>query len=476
MTPPLPSDGSGPLPAAFARDRDPLAPSPLKRLAVTITIIGVLFASVYSLAEGTASEKFVQVGFAVGVLVYLLTLVDVLLGIGFLVACIALSPELTLGGVGDLRLEDFLIPALVLSWIGRSMRDRERVIATPLAGPALLYFAAMVLSTGIGVAAGTTAPGRSFAVLLKYAEYYLLFLLVVNNVRSPRDFKAIAVFAVLAAAASALLAGRSVLPGGESLSGRSHGPSGETANIFGGYLVLHLGIACSFLAFSRSVFLKVASFASVALMGTAVLSTLSRTSYASLALALLLVGAILERRLVVLLLIAGILFLAFAPENVSTRAEHLVGVASGDSNPSLDARIAAWEMIVIRLSGIEVFVGKGAGSIPFADADSEYFRVLADTGLLGLALFGWVLLRIGKTAWQLYRSQPRESFGHAYATGFLVAFAAILIHAFAATSFTSIRTMEGFVILCGLMACLHHHREAWSRDDAERDAVPFPGR
>jgi hypothetical protein len=461
-------------PAGFPRD--PLAPSPLRRIVAAISIIGVLFAAFYSLVEGSPGERFVQIGLAVGALVYLLTFVDILIGIGFLIACIAMSPELSLGGVGDLRLEDFLTPALLLSWLGRSMRDRERVIATPLAAPAMLYLGAMTLSTLIGVSAGTTQPGRSFAVLMKYAEYYVLFLLIVNNVRTPREFKAVALFALFAAAASALLASRPSASPGDFSSVRPTGPEGETANIYGGFLVLHLGLACSLLVFARTAFLKVASLASVLAMGSTVMGTLSRTSYASFAIGLTLVGVLLERRLLALLLAAGVFFFVLAPDQAADRAGNLMTVAAGGSHPSLDARFQAWEMISNRMTGTRYLLGHGAGSIPFADADSEYFRILADTGMLGLALFGWILLRIGRMAWAAYRAQPRETFGYAYAVGFLVSFVAILIHAFAATSFTSIRTMEGFVILCGLTAVLHHRGEEWDRPDSPPNPPPFSGR
>lgn len=476
MSPQLPGPPVAPFGKGVPYGPDPLAPSPLKRIAATIIVIGILYGAIYSMAEGTSTERFVQVGAAIGVLVYLLTFIDILIGLGFLIACVALSPELTLGGVGDLRLEDFLIPALLLSWIARATKDREPVITSPLMAPGLLYFAVMVVSSLVGIASGTTAPARSIAVLFKHVEYYLLFLLILNNVRSLRDFKALATFAVLSAAAGAMLVGPPVLTESGAMSERTHGPSGETANIFGGYLVLHLALAIGLFVFVRGAVLKFAALVSAVLMSTALLGTLSRTSYAAIAFALFVVGLLFERRLLAILAAGAVLFVALASEAASTRASDLLNVAAGGRNYSLDARLGAWQLVLSSLTGIHVLFGRGVGSINFGDVDSEYFRVLADTGILGLAIFAWILVRIGKMALALYRSQPRETFGHAYAVGFLIAFLAILVHAVASTSFISIRTMEGFLILAGLMAALHHHREEWAEVRPESGPVTYSRR
>ena len=450
--------------AAEERDLRPRSgpPSPLKRIAATITIIGILYGAIYSMAEGTAAERFAQVGAAVGVLVYLLTFIDVLIGLGFLIACVALSPEMTLGEVGNLRLEDFLIPALLLSWVARAARDREPLIGSPLKTPALFYLALMVASTLAGISSGTTSPTQGTMVILKYVEYYLLFLLILNNVRSMRDFKALAVFAVMAAGASAAL----TVPVAPS-SQRIHGPSGETANIFGGFLLMYLGLAVGFALYGRQVFPRLASAAAALLMSHAVLTTLSRTSYAAFAFALLVVGVLLERRLLVLLLVGSVVLLLAGSDAATSRTSDLIHVMSGGRNASLDARMSSWDLVMSSLTGVHLVMGRGAGSVRLGDVDSEYFKILADLGLLGLAFFLWALFVTGRTAYALYRSQARDSFGHAFSVGFLIAFVGILVHAVAATSFTSIRSMEGFVILCGLMACLHHHRKEWTPSGPE---------
>jgi hypothetical protein len=455
----LPGPSAPKLRASQPFGAEPVPPSPFKRIAATITVIGVLYGAIYSIAEGTSAERFAQVGAAIGVLVYLLTFIDVLIGIGFLIACVALSPEMTMGEVGNLRLEDFLIPALLLSWVARAARDREPVIGSPLKGPALLYLSFMVVSTMVGITAGTTPAASSVLVVLKFVEYYLLFLLIVNNIRSHRDFKAMALFAVLAAGASAVLTAS--LGADASTADRIHGPSGETANIFGGFLLMHLGLALGFALYGRDLFPRVACGTAAILMAHAVLTTLSRTTYAAIGFSLLIVGVLLERRLLVLLLLGSFALLLVGSEAATGRTQDLIHVMSGGSNHSLDARIAAWDVILSELTGFHLFLGQGAGSVRLGDVDSEYFKVLADMGLIGFAIFLWAMVRIGRMSYTLYRTRERDTFGHAFSVGFLLAFVGILVHAVAATSFTSIRSMEGFIILCGLMACLHHHREEW---------------
>lgn len=442
---------------------------------MVVLLIGLLFYLGFSLTEGTTNSRFLQIGFSVGVLVYLATFVDILLGIAFLIACIGLGPEVSWGGMGDLRLEDFIVPALLLSWLTRSAHRREKLVPSPLSRPARVFFALMLLSTAIGIVAGTTAWPKAWPVLLKYVEYYVVFLIVLNNVRTPEEFRGLAVFALLVAAASALLhwGGHS-----EATAGRLHGPTGETANIFGGYLALHLALGLGLLLHSRTPGSRLLAVAGILVVGGALLRTLSRTSYIALVLGAAVFGVFKERRLLLFLLLL-VFVLPFVPESALSRMETLGDLASGPGPSSWAARVMAWDDVIAKLSGIQYLWGQGAGSTPLADVDSEYFRILADHGLLGVGLFAWLLIRLGRRANQAYNALPPRTVYRGYAAGFLIAFVTMTVHAVGATSFTSIRTMEGFVVLAGLVAALEHNLVGWELvpdpEPPAAPALPFAG-
>jgi len=93
----------------------------LQKLLLTLVPLGLLL---YGLFKGSDADLHFQIGVAAGFLVYIVTFIDLTLGLAILIACVGLSPELTIGGIQNLRLEDFIVPALLLSWITRIMQQR----------------------------------------------------------------------------------------------------------------------------------------------------------------------------------------------------------------------------------------------------------------------------------------------------------------------------------------------------------------
>src|SRR6185295_8474363 len=88
-------------------------------------------------------------------------------------------------------------------------------------------------------------------------------------------------------------------------------------------------------------------------------------------------------------------------------------------------------------------------------------RVFIDTGILGLGLFLWVLVKLGIRATSLVNQLPDHTFERGYASGYWIAFVAMMVHAVGATSYTSIRTMECFVVITGLFGALYTRSQEW---------------
>src|SRR5215468_5528131 len=118
-------------------ERLPAPAGVLHKLLVTLVPLGLLL---YGLIRGTEADLHLQIGIAAGFLVYIVTFIDLTLGLAILIACVGLSPELSIGGLQNLRLEDFVVPALLISWITRMMQQRIPLAPT-LVAPALPIYA-----------------------------------------------------------------------------------------------------------------------------------------------------------------------------------------------------------------------------------------------------------------------------------------------------------------------------------------------
>ena len=97
----------------------------------------------------------------------------------------------------------------------------------------------------------------------------------------------------------------------------------------------------------------------------------------------------------------------------------------------------------------------GAGVTGRGFIDGQYFRVLAETGGLGLLSFLWILFRIYRMAMRTYKESPHR-FDQAVSLGFLSGFVGLLFHAVTVNTFIVVRIMEPFWCIAGIVAMLDH--------------------
>lgn len=456
----------------------PPGPSVLGRILTVVFFIGFLSWMVFSITEGTANSRFLQMGASVGLLVLVATLVDVTLGLAFLILCISFSPEVSFGGLDQLRLEDFIVPPLLLAWLLRMGQAREAAVPIPFSGLATAYLGAMLLSSLAGFAAGTAQAAQALTVMAKYVEYFLILMIVANNVRTSGEFRALLIFTLGVAVAGAGFTYAGTLGGG----GKVAGPSGETATIYGGFLAMMFCLALGVLLHARTAGAKLVSSAALLVMGIGILHTYSRTTYMALGSAVGIFALLRERRILPLILLLAIFLPFLMPETVVERMSTIGGLVSGKEPASWTARTSAWEMTVNRMAGSALFWGEGAGSVRLGDVDNEYVRVLADLGILGLAVFVALLARIGWAALRHYDRLDMRGLHKGFAAGYLMGFMALAVHAIGATSFTAIRTMETFMVLTGLFVAQSHRAPEWElkvlmdRGEAPPAGPSFPYR
>ncbi|MBV8881468.1 MAG: O-antigen ligase family protein [Planctomycetaceae bacterium] len=445
---------------------------PLARILQVVGAISVFALLGWLTLRGLSLEQLMVPAAALGLPIYLIVLVDPILGLAILIACIGLSPEFSFGGVQNLRIEDFLVPGLLLGWMLRAGRERAPLAPTRLWTPALTAAAAMIFSTIAGASAGSAGASKAILILGKYAEYLAIYLLIINTVKTEAEVRALTIFAIMVALTSASLSfSGTVGHSGDTGEGRVHGPEGETSNIYGAYLGLHLLMALGLFLHTTSEGGRLLGGTAVVVLGIAILSTYSRTTYVAMGAAILVFGSLKHRRLLIILVILAFIIPWLAPASVTERLATVGGVASGPTPYSWAARLYAWQWAMNRMSPVDTLFGRGIGSVGFGDVDSEYVRIFSDTGAVGILLFGWLLLRMGKMANAAYNALPADTFPHGFMAGYLMGLVAIIVHAVAATTFSAIRTEETFMVLTGLMTVIANNTESLNSSPTDRPVV-----
>jgi O-antigen ligase len=124
---------------------------------------------------------------------------------------------------------------------------------------------------------------------------------------------------------------------------------------------------------------------------------------------------------------------------------------------SSSARIQSWLHALHRIPRHLLF---GYGITGFSFLDGQFVRVLAETGVLGLLAFLWLLWQTHHLILQALRADNLGRREAGMLTGFYAGFWAIIAHALTTNSFIIIRIAEPFWCLAGLaVVILSQHKE-----------------
>ncbi|MBN1422065.1 MAG: O-antigen ligase family protein [Planctomycetes bacterium] len=404
-------------------------------------VIWVFFAGLFGMDTGTL--PIVVLAF----IVYAVTAVDIRLGLAMTVVSVGISPEFTVAGIPNLRLEDFLMPVLTVGWIGRLIFLRQRLEPSPLYKPLVLGLFLAVLSTLQNAAYAHLDLAASAPRFAKEVEWLFMFLVTFHVIRTREEARGF-VFLLLAASASVGLYGLfQTLATADQAEYRIPGPPGETANILGGYLVFHIAIALGITASNPKM--RKLSIPCFLVMFIPLMRTLSRSSYVALFGSLVVLFLIRRGRFVGTLLVASFLALAFS--SAGERFSTILTIFSAPP-PSWEARVLGWQAILGDLPQAPL-LGLGLGSVQLGHADSEIVRRLIETGLLGFCTFAWLLFVSFRTGIAVMR-KAEDPVLSGFGLGYVAGLAGLVVHAVAATTFTSIRPVESFFLATGLLCAI----------------------
>jgi len=405
----------------------------------------------------------------VAIVIFVVSFINIEWGLYILIFSMLLSPEIMAGDTGEgslgrgvtLRLEDFLLVIIGLSWLARNAVDKNLglFLKTPLNKAILFYVLACVLSTGFGIIAGRVELKTGFLFVLKYMEYFIVFFMMVNHVRNSDQVKRFIVCLFLTCIIASLI-GAFQIPGGGRVSAPFEGEIGEP-NTFGGYLLFMGCVAGGILAKADNLKTKQMMAVVILCIIPPFLFTQSRSSYLAAVPALLVIGYMTDRRLIILGLLAVALIVSplFLPKAVKNRIMYTftqpeeqgqIQIGKLRLDTSTSARLTSWKEA---LSDWPKHPVLGFGVTGYGFVDAQFPRILIETGILGLIAFLYLLYSIAKLALQNLK-EVNTSYYQGLGIGFLAGFVGLVVHALGANTFIIVRIMEPFWFLVGIISVI----------------------
>jgi len=424
-----------------------------------VIAFGITIAAVYYYAAKDMSMVLLA---PLSVLVFLLCFFNVRLSLVLLILSMLLSPEIVIGSTPKreitLRLDDILLLIMTLGWLARMavLKDVGLLLKNPLNIPMVLFSLAAVVSTTFGTMQNTVPPLSGFFFVLKMIEFFFLFSVMVNFVREEREVGQLLTFLLLVCAIICFYGMFLVLTGGQ-VSAPFEGA--EEKNTLGGYLVLLGAVAGGVALHTDSKNERFLLLAMLGILFVVLLFSLSRGSWVACIAGIIALFFGARRRsiyLVVILLLISLLPFVL-PEVVEQRASftftqaiHPAGqitVGPVRLDTSLSARLYSYIDVLKKVGTYPLF---GYGVTGFYLLDGQFFRVLIEMGIVGLAAFIWLLVRLHRFLLIGMRTNlsPRL---HGLAVGFYAGFWAMIAHALAANTFMIVRIAEPFWCLAGLL-------------------------
>jgi O-antigen ligase len=357
------------------------------------------------------------------------------------------------------RMDDLLLFVIVLTWLVRAALYKELTVfrLTPLHTPIALFMSISLLATLLGMVSGNVSAASGLFFNLKVFEYFIIFFMVVNNVKDEKEIKTFVILILLVALFVNFYALYQV-PSGERVSAPFE-RYGEP-NTLGGYLIVIISLTLALFllrSFGQRTNLLIPL---LILSGASVMFTQSRGSWIGLILMSFPFMLLSPKRI---FFITGAIFLILALPYIAPQStkERFTGTFRPDPgfeqterfmgkglDPSASERLTGYK------KGFEKWKKRpllGYGVTGAGFIDGQFLRVLVETGIVGIALFLFLLWRMALFLWNAYWSED-DPFFKALFLGMLGALTGLIGHSISASSFIVVRIMEPFWFLMGLAA------------------------
>jgi O-antigen ligase len=432
-----------------------------------LPLVLLLFVLVAFAAVLPALSPMKMVGLAGGLVILALSLVSTEIALYILIFTMLLSPEFIVGATEGaslgrgvtLRLDDFILVVIGFSWLAKMAINKELglFLRTPLNRPIAYYLIVCIVSTLLGFIFGRVDLKTGLLYVLKYSEYVIVYFMVANHLKDRKQLRNY-VWAMLLTCAIVSVIGLVHIPSGERVSAPFEGRSGEP-NTFGGYLVFMICIAGGIYLATESFRKQLFCVFLLLLFSIPLFYTQSRSSYLAAVPAMLSFIWLSKKRYWVLpvILLIGLTLPYIAPDPAKERVAYtfmqgrdrkdVVSVAGVKLDTSTSARVKSWQEAIGDLTEHPI-LGYGVTGYKFVDA--QYVRVAAETGLVGLLTFLFLLATIFREAHRVQQAAT-DPFNKGLAVGFLAGFIGLLFHGIGANTFIIVRIMEPFWFVAAMV-------------------------
>lgn len=382
------------------------------------------------------------------------------LAVPMIIVSVFFSPDIVLAQIPgrgvNLRVEDGVLLAVLLALVIRHAVGRDAIsfARTPLDKPILTYCAVGLVSTLVGMYLGNVSPFRGFFFFAKRVEYFLLFYLLCFCLEEEREIK-LAIYLILICALGISIHGIYMRITSPQVSPWGFSPLGGSTrtNEYAEILALIIPIVIT-IAFEKHSFAYILAAPFVVFFMTYFLAdTLRRTAMVGVAWAILFLAVYKYRALIPLLALAVLYFSVRLPENIAERVNLLWFEVTQYPYPggSLAERVIGVETAMSNWL-YRPLIGNGLGTYRLGTvvAHNQYAHILLETGILGLGAFLWFIASTAKICWK-GMSNTTNSLYRGLCIGFLAGILGWLIMNLGTVSFTSIRTMNCFIIMTAIL-------------------------
>ncbi len=466
---------------------------------IILFTIAIIYFSFWFGEQIAASESLHPLIAVAGIFSMALSFYRPKMGLGLMVISTLLLPGFEAGTIHasqyqmerSVRLhpEDFIIVAVFIGWLAqvaitKIIGSRAESDHVPFIKFIYLFMFIMILSTTLGIFAETTNLRRGSLFFLKRTEYFLIFFMTANVIRTPQDFRN---FMRLFFAASFIVIGFGVIEVfvlRRALSASTFSDSGANA------LASFLLILIPMLLHAQTLALRSRKWKWMVYLSICFIVFVycrSRGAYVAFP---MMFGAyvFLSKRFNLILPIIILMAIGFTllPKEIKTEFTSIQGIIE-KKNPAMIARYkrmqpnmsskqlaayfaamrieTSWQArligaaIVTDLVKKSPFLGGGMGSVELGFVDNQYALDTASLGFVGTSCFLLLLAQIGIF---LHKLWLEISSGNAWAStltiGLLSGLVGMMVHGLTIANFYTIRTMIPFWFLVGLSVTVFRNR------------------
>ncbi|MBW2114862.1 MAG: O-antigen ligase family protein, partial [Deltaproteobacteria bacterium] len=278
----------------------------------------------------------------------------------------------------------------------------------------------------------------------------LIYFMVANHLKDRKQIQYF-LWAMLITCIIVSLIGIAQIPEGGRVSAPFEGEVGEP-NTFGGYLLFMICITTGLFLTATVFRVQLIYGILIFLFAIPLLYTESRSSYLATIPALLAFVWFSEKRqgVFLILVLIGLVLPFIAPNPAKERVAYtfeqgkdrtdVVEISGIKLDTSTTERVKGWKRVARDWIKHPIF---GFGVTGYGFVDAQYFKVLIETGVLGLFTFFILMSRIFAQSYRILK-ETHEPFEKGLCMGFLAGFIGLLVHSIGANTFIIVRIMEPF--------------------------------